>query len=396
MTMEIIKTEPSAPGKTSEKRKSRADMVTRLAESLTFSAFVIIFVVYTFWLGDVFQNADVRLLDVHSNTPILLLALSVMVTLIAGQFDLSVGSMATLSAFLTVGFTVRQEWPFWLVVVAVIAVGVGGGAINGFLVVQLRVNAFIATLATGGVFLGLSAVYSDGQVVAPTDVQLPTWFSDMGSFSHKLPSWLPWLVIAVVLAWGASIAVRRRAAYSTRKRLGAAVVVAVAAGVFFLIEGPQWLDSTSWLIAVLLLVAAVLWVLLNQTPYGRNVKATGSNPEAARLAGVRTHRVTMIAFMIGGGLSALSGITLASLNGSAAPGVAVPFLLPAFAATFLSTVLFSQGRFTVWGTITGGVFLVWVAQGLVLGGLAYTWTDVVNGLVLVSAVALSTTFRTRD
>jgi ribose/xylose/arabinose/galactoside ABC-type transport system permease subunit len=395
VTTDTVHTEPAAPPETSETRKSRADLVTRLAESLTFSAFVIIFVVYTFWLGDVFQNPRVRLLDVHSNTPILLLALSVMITLIAGQFDLSVGSMATLSAFLTVGFTVRQEWPFWLVVVVVIAVGVVGGAINGFLVVRLRVNAFIATLATGGVFLGLSAVYSDGQVVAPIDVQLPTWFIEMGSFSHKVPAWLPWLVIALVLAWITSIAVRRRAAYSTRKKVGAAVVVAVAVAAFFLVQGPQWLDAISWLIAVLFLVAAVLWVLLNQTTYGRNLKATGSNPEAARLAGVHTHRVTMIAFMIGGGLSALSGVTLASLNGSAAPGVAVPFLLPAFAAAFLSTVLFSQGRFTVWGTITGGVFIVWVAQGLVLGGLAYTWTDVVNGLVLVSAVALSTTFRTR-
>ena len=89
-------------------------------------------------------------------------------------------------------------------------------------------------------------------------------------------------------------------------------------------------------------------------------------------------------------------MSLASLNDSAAPGVAVDFLLPAFAAAFLSTVLFSRGGFTVWGTMTGGVFIVWVAQGLILGGLQYTWTDVVNGVVLVSAVALSTIFRARE
>ncbi|MCW2829653.1 MAG: monosaccharide transporter rane protein family, partial [Aeromicrobium sp.] len=182
----------------------------------------------------------------------------------------------------------------------------------------------------------------------------------------------------------------------THSRIVAAVVAAVAVAAFFVIDGPEWLDSISWLIAILLVVTAVLWVLLNQTPYGRNLKATGSNAEAARLAGVHTHRVTIVAFMMGGALASLSGMVLASLNGSAAPGVAVPFLLPAFAAAFLSTVLFSRGRFTVWGTITGGVFIVWVAQGLILGGLAYTWTDVVNGVVLVSAVALSTTFQARD
>jgi ribose/xylose/arabinose/galactoside ABC-type transport system permease subunit len=396
MSSDTAQTEVAASTQNGETGRSTAVLVTRLVESLTFTAFVTIFIVYAFWLGDLFRNPDIRLLDIHSNTPVLLLALSVMVTLISGQFDLSVGSMATLSSFLTVGLTVRQEWPFWLAVVAVLVVGMAGGALNGFLVVRLRVNAFIATLATGGVFLGLSAVYSEGQVLAPIDVQLPTWFKDMGSFGQKVPSWLPWLVIAVVLAWVGSLAVRRRAEFSTRAKIGAVVVAVVAVAAFFLVKGPNWLDSISWLIAILLLVAAVLWVLLNQTPYGRNLKATGSNAEAARLAGVHTHRVTIVAFVIGGALASLAGITLASLNGSAAPGVAVPFLLPAFAAAFLSTVLFSPGRFTVWGTITGGVFIVWVAQGLILGGLAYTWTDVVNGVVLVSAVALSTVFRARN
>ncbi|MCW2830749.1 MAG: hypothetical protein JWP31_1441, partial [Aeromicrobium sp.] len=215
MSTGTVEPEVAAPAQNNETKKPAAGLVTRLAESLTFAAFVTIFIVYAFWLGDVFQNPDIRLLDIHSNTPVLLLALSVMVTLVSGQFDLSVGSMATLSAFLTVGLTVREEWPFWLTLVAVLAVGIGGGALNGFLVVRLRVNAFIATLATGGVFLGMSAVYSDGQVVAPEDVQLPRWFSNMGSFSQKVPTWLPWLVIGLVLVWLATLALRGRSHTTT-------------------------------------------------------------------------------------------------------------------------------------------------------------------------------------
>ena len=69
------------------------------------------------------------------------------------------------------------------------------------------------------------------------------------------------------------------------------------------------------------------------------------------------------------------------------------YLLPAFAAAFLSTVVLSSGRFKVWGTLIGGTFLVWVSQGLIVGGLAFTWTSVVNGAVLIAAVALSTVFR---
>jgi ribose/xylose/arabinose/galactoside ABC-type transport system permease subunit len=370
-----------------------------MASAATFAAFVAIFIIYTLWLGDLFKDPSTRLLDVHSDTPILLLALSVMVTLVAGQFDLSVASMATLITFLTVGLSIRQHWSFGLVLIAVLAVGIVGGLLNGFLVVVLRVNAFIATLGTGGLFLGLSAVYSDGQVVSPSTVQLPTWFTGnqgIGSYSQKVPLWLSWAVIAIVLVWAAVTFLRRYPALPRSRRVGTLAVAAIAVVVFFVINGLKWVHSTSILIAALLLVATVMWIVINRTPYGRNLKATGSNSEAARLAGVRTTRVTITAFVIGGFLASLAGISLAALNGSAAPGVATPFLLPAFAAAFLSTVLFSRGHFTVWGTIVGGVFLVWVAQGLILGGLHYTWTDVVNGVVLVAAVALSTTFRPRD
>jgi ribose/xylose/arabinose/galactoside ABC-type transport system permease subunit len=395
MPTEAAQRDKAAPARQA-RSKARPAVNASLAQSLTFAAFVAVFAIYSIWLGGLFLNPGTRLLDVHSNTPVLLLALSVTVTLISGQFDLSVGSMATLAAFLTVGLTVRQGWPFWLVLVTVLGVGIAGGLLNGFLVSHLRVNAFIATLGTGGVFLGLSAVYSNEQVVSPTKRNLPSWFTGLGAFSQKVPTWIPWLVIALALAWGASILVRRFSRYSNRRRLVVAAAAIAFAAVFAVLDGPRWIDAISDLVALLFLIAAVLWVLLNQTPYGRNLKATGSNAAAARLAGVHTRNVTIVAFAIGGVLASLAGITLAALNDSAAPGVAVDFLLPAFAAAFLSTVLFSRGAFTVWGTITGGVFIVWVAEGLILGGLPYTWTDVVNGVVLVSAVALSTTFRSRE
>ena len=396
MPTETVRRDEAAPAQEARGNRAWPALSPSLARSLTFVAFLAVFVTYTIWLGGLFLNPGTRLLDVHSNTPVLLLALSVMVTLLSGQFDLSVGSMATLVAFLTVGLTVRQGWPFWLVLVSVLVVGIVGGLLNGVLVTLLRVNAFIATLGTGGVFLGLSAVYSNDQVVSPVNRQLPGWFTGLGQFGHKVPTWIPWLAIALALVWAASILVRRLSQYSNRRRLAIAAAAVASVAVFAALNGPRWIDAISNLVALLFLVAAVLWVLLNQTPYGRNLRATGSNAAAARLAGVRTRRATIIAFVIGGTLASLSGITLASLNDSAAPGVAVDFLLPAFAAAFLSTVLFSRGGFTVWGTITGGVFIVWVAQGLILGGLQYTWTDVVNGVVLVSAVALSTTFRARE
>lgn len=128
---------------------------------------------------------------------------------------------------------------------------------------------------------------------------------------------------------------------------------------------------------------------------GRNIKATGSNPTAARLAGVKTTRETYRAFMVVGVLSEFAGITVSASQGSASPNLAGGFLLPAFAAAYLSTVIFSAGRFTVIGTSLGGIFVLWVAQGPIEGGLNFTWTEVVNGGVLIIAVSLSTLLRRR-
>ena len=102
------------------------------------------------------------------------------------------------------------------------------------------------------------------------------------------------------------------------------------------------------------------------------------------------------AFVISGLLSATAGIVLAAIQGSASPDIGAGFLLPAFAAAFLSTVLLSRGRFHIWGTLIGGVFLIWVGQGLVIGGVSFTWIGVINGAVLVGAVALSTALRRGD
>ena len=371
-----------------------------LRGSVTFLAFLLLFGAYGAWLGDAFLSTDARLLDVHQNAPVLLLGLAVLVTLIAGQFDLSVASMATLTTFLAIGLKITQGWPFALVVVACLAIGAGGGLLNGLLVVRLRVNTFIATLATGGIFLGLSAVYSKGTQLSPTSDShpLPGWFSgpgSLGAFTNKVPSAVAWVIAAVLLVAAISAVLRRRPARidAQRWRIVAPVGVAVLALVLVLLGADGIVEGMSWTIVLLLAVAAVLWVALTQTTFGRHLHATGSNAEAAELAGVRTGRQTIWAFVVGGVLAALAGVVLAANQGSASPDVANGYLLPAFAAAFLSTVVLSTGRFTVWGTIIGGTFLVWVSQGLIVGGLEFTWTEVVNGAVLAIAVAVSGVLR---
>lgn len=386
---------------TSSTAKKRPGVVTPewLKRSLTLIAFIGLFLIYAVWLGSGFFSASVRILDIHQNTPILMLGLAVVVTLVAGQFDLSVGSMATLTAFLSIGLPTRQGWPMWLTLLVCAAVGVAGGLANGILVVKLRVNTFIATLATMGVLVGLSNVYSGGSAVSQTGpaaiYPLPSWFSgpgSFGSFGSKMPSGLVWIglvFMVAVVAWHLLAVSRRPSGRSLVARVVLVLCVAAAAIWFGLVLG----DAISWTIGVLIAVAFVTWLLLERVVTGRNLRAVGSNPIAARLAGVRTEREIMKAFVIGGVIAAGAGVISAASLGSAQPNVGAGYLLPAFTAAFLSTVLLSSGRFTVWGTIAGGIFVVYVAQGLIVAGLPFTWTDVVNGLVLAIAVSLSTISR---
>jgi ribose/xylose/arabinose/galactoside ABC-type transport system permease subunit len=369
--------------------------------SISFLAFIAVFVGYGLWLGDKFASTDARFLDIHQNAPVLLLGLAVMVTLIAGQFDLSVGGMATLTCYLAVGLAINQDWPFVAIIVVCLAIGVAGGLLNGILVVRLRVNTFIATLGTGGVFAGFASVYGKGAQLAPTSAskgEIPEWFSGPGSFgafSEKFPAWILWIGLAAVAAWGFSMLRRRRPAGQAERTwdaISAAIVLAVAAVAVLLVGVDGWVEAVSWTIGLMLVIAVLVWVLLSHTTFGRYLHATGSNPEAARLAGVNPGKETIKAFVLGGLLAATAGVFLAANQGSASPDVGTGFLLPAFAAAFLSTVVLSTGRFTVWGALIGGTFLVWVSQGLIVGGLPFTWTDVVNGVVLVIAVALSTVF----
>lgn len=398
----------SAPTETPEAPRQRSRLAT-LRDSPTFErclspfAFLLIFCGYALWTGDTFVSIPGRMLDIHLSVPILVLGLSVLVTLACGEFDLSIGSMATLTTFFAVGLRVESGWSFWLVLAVCIAMGIVGGLVNGWLVVKVRVNAFIATLGTGGVMLGLSNVYGGGTTInpSPDGPQLPGWFSgqnSLGDFAAKAPSWLVWISLAAIGAWIAVALVRARPARFSQQTwyaIAAGICVAVVVVLFTFVDITEWVDQMSWLIAVLAILAAICWVLMNLTTFGRHLYATGSNADAARLAGVPVSRQTIKAFVLGGVLAAISGILLASSQGSAAQGAATGYLLPAFAAAFLSTVIFSRGQFRVWGTIFGGIFLVWVNQGLAGAGVPFTWSQVINGAVLILAVSMATVLRPR-
>jgi ribose transport system permease protein len=257
-----------------------------------------------------------------------LLAIAVILPLAAGEFDLSVGAVLGFVSIFTAWASIHGV-PVVAVLPLGVLVGAAAGAINAFLVVTVRVSAFIATL-------GVATLLSGGNL----------WISD-GS----------------VLSTGIS---------ETLSDIARTTVLDLPA-VFY------------YFIAVSLLV----WFLLEFTPFGRYLTATGLGRVPARLAGVRTNRYLASAFILSGALAGFAGVLQTGLVGSATPQTGPEFLLPAYAAAFLGATTIRRGRFNVWGTVVGILVLAVGVSGLNLLGAPFWVAPVFNGAALLLAVSFA-------
>jgi ribose transport system permease protein len=288
-------------------------------------------VVFTITLPGKFLTYD-NLIGVVSNETIGgIMALALLLPLAAGVFDISIGGAMTLAVVLcTWLFQVTEgAIPIPVAILVTLAIGPIIGTINAGLVLKGRVDPFIATIAVSSVLLGLSEVIANGTTIS---AHIPPAFTDLGrTFVAKVPLTLAYIAV----------------------------------------------------------VALVLWYLLDQTPFGRRVYATGAARESARLSGVRTNRMIFLAFVASATLASLAGVIYAARVGSGPPNVGANYLLPAFAAAFLGSTMIRPGRFNVPGLIVA-LFIVAIGiNGLQLYGIPFWITNIYQGVVLIAAVLVA-------
>jgi ribose transport system permease protein len=260
-----------------------------------------------------------------------IMAIALLLPLAAGVFDVSIGGAFTLAVVLVTWLfqTTSGSMPIPAAIVITLLAGMLIGCLNGGLVVGARIDPFIATIGTSSVFLGLSEVIANGTTISS---DIPDGFTSLGrTFVAKVPLTLAYVAI----------------------------------------------------------VALVVWYILEQTPFGRRIYATGASREAARLTGVRTNRVIFLAFIASGVLATLAGVVYAARIGAGAPDTGSAYLLPAFATAFLGSTMIRPGRFNVPGLIVA-VFIVAIGiNGLQLLGIPFWITDIYQGVVLVAAVSIA-------
>jgi ribose transport system permease protein len=285
------------------------------------AAFVVLVIVAAF-TSDAFltQSNFTNLLRQMVTTG--LLALGMLVVILTGGIDLSVGSIVALTGIMAAGFSAHVPVP--LAMAAAVVVGMACGTANGVLVARFRLAPFVVTLAALTTIRGFSFVYSSTPITP-----VKPGFLSLGT-----------------------------------NTIGPIPIAAI----------------------VMLAVFAAGWVFLARTAAGRALIAIGGNREAVRLAGIGVGRHLTLAYVISGFCAGLAGVILASRVGIAQPSVAVGFELNAIAACVIGGASLAGGRGTVIGTLGGVVLLALIDNLLTLYDVQSYWQQVLKGLIIVSVV----------
>lgn len=255
-----------------------------------------------------------------------LIAFGMTCVILTGGIDLSVGSVLALSTAICAGF-ISKGMSVPLALILALLIGTGFGMISGILVTKGRLQPFIATLITMTVFRGLTLIYMDGKPI-----------SNLGdSFLLKF----------------------------------------VGKGNLFGIPFP---------VILFIVIFAIFMFVLEKTTLGRRIYATGSNWNAAKLAGVNIHNTKIIAYLLSGCMSAMAGLILLSRLGSAQPTLGTGYELDAIASVALGGTSMNGGRGRIWGTFVGVLIIAVLNNGLNILGVSSYYQDVVKGIVILIAV----------
>jgi ribose/xylose/arabinose/galactoside ABC-type transport system permease subunit len=254
-----------------------------------------------------------------------IIAVGMTMIIIAGEIDLSVGSLVAFSGTLMAYLAIKAGVPILPAIIITIICGMGIGAFTGSLKNQFRLPTFITTLALMTILRGVSFLITGGFSITP----FPDSFEFLGGgYLFQIPA--PVILMAVIFAVGHFI--------------------------------------------------------MTSTSFGRNIYAIGGNEEAARISGVKVKKVRLFAFMILGGLTALTGIILASRLMSGTPTVANGWEMDVIASVIIGGASLSGGAGSIMGTLLGVLFMGVLANGMVLLGVTPYMQMVVRGFVILLAV----------
>lgn len=324
-------------------------------------------------------------------------ALGVVLVLLLGEIDLSVGSVSGFAAAILAVTWVQLDWPLPIVLVLAIGAGAAVGLVYGILRTRFGVPSFVITLAglLGVLGLQLLVLGKSGSINIPETRVLvqfaQQWF---------LPAWLSYSIVVVavlVYAWAAIAESRRRAAVGLSGTSLALILLRAAALLVVLGVATWYLGLTRGVGAMFLLfvvLVVIAHLALTRTRWGRSVFAVGGNVEAARRAGIRVNRVYISVFILCSTLAAVGGILAAARLGAANQSSGgADFNLNAIAAAVIGGTSLFGGRGSAFSALLGVLVITAISAGLTLLNLDSPIRFIITGAVLLLAVVIDSLSR---
>jgi putative multiple sugar transport system permease protein len=337
---------------------------------------------------------------------IAVLAVGMTLVIVIRHIDLSVGY---LSGFLgAVAAIAMVDWQLsaFSAILVVLAFGILAGLLTSFLVAQLGIPAFVATLAGWLGYRGALQLVtiSTGTIIIPSDAFnaigngfIPDIFQNTGILPdmHKLTLVLG--VLGIILYTSSAIRSRVKMQNQQSEVLSTEMFVLKLLFISVIIGGIAWIlagyRGLSWTAVVVLIVVLVYDFITTKTVLGRHIYAVGGNPEAAELSGISVKRITHVVFASMGMLSALSGVLFAARLQSATTTAGTLFELDAIAAAFVGGVSAAGGVGKVVGSLIGALVMTSLTSGMNLMGIDISYQYIVRATVLAAAVIFDVTTR---
>ncbi len=374
-------------------------------------ALIGIFVVFTIatkgtlFFPDNFNNL------VMQNSYVVILACGMVLCVLTGNVDLSVGSVTAFVGAVSASLMVRQNIPVWAAIICALLIGLMVGAFQGFFIAYIKIPAFIVTLADMLIFRGLTMVVLAGQTVGPLDASyrkiaagyLPTLFVKFstlewhmfgktfrtGGLKIDMVSIIVGIIAAVVIVFLEINNRRTKKKYnfkvtSVSQSAIKVIIIAAIANIFTFKLGSS---AGLPIVLVILVITILIYSFITQnTVAGRHIYAYGGNAKAAQLSGIKTQRVMFWVYVSMGLMCAIAGIVLSSRNGSATPKAGDGFELDAMASCYIGGASTTGGIGTVIGAVVGAMIMGVLNMGMSLLGWSVDWQKVVKGAVLLGAV----------
>ena len=330
------------------------------------------------------------------NSYILILAIGMVMVIIAGHIDLSVGSVVAFVGAMAGVMITQWHVPWWAAIILGLVIGGLIGMWQGFWIAYFGIPAFIVTLAGMLTFRGLTQIALQNQQISP----FPDDFRALGSgFLPDLgggQSFLEPLTVVLGLIASALVVISGLRQRAARRKFEvedepmpwflAKLIFSVGLILFvtYLLASYR---GTPIVLVVLGVLVVVYSAIMNRSVFGRHIYAIGGNLNAAELSGVKTKRVTFLLFVNMGVLAALAGLVFTAQLNLANPKAGDGFELDAIAAVFIGGAAVTGGIGTVTGAIIGGLIIAVLNNGMSILGVGTEFQQLIKGLVLLAAVA---------